>query len=121
MHVCRSVSTHPIIVEDAVADLHEDVPRCLLKRKLHVLSRARASLDKQQTFLFRPLLSFFGSHLPISLNRPSIVRAQVSLVSDENARQMWVRMLTNVLEPRPGIQEALGNRFSTDAERRWTG
>lgn len=47
-------STHPIIIKDAVADLHEDVPRCLLECQLHILSRARASLDEQKTFLFRP-------------------------------------------------------------------
>ena len=34
----RGVSTHPIIVKDAVADLHEDVPRRLLKREFHALS-----------------------------------------------------------------------------------
>jgi hypothetical protein len=34
----RGVSTHPIIVKDAVADLDQYVPRRLLKREFHVLS-----------------------------------------------------------------------------------
>ena len=96
-------STHPIIVKDAVADLHEDVPCGLLKCQLHVLSRARASLDEQQNFLFRPQLSLFGRHLSVSLSRASLIRAQVRLVPDEDARQMRVCVLTNILEPRPGV------------------
>lgn len=47
-------SAHPIIIKDAVADLHEDVPRCLLECQLHILPRARAGLDEQKAFLFRP-------------------------------------------------------------------
>lgn len=34
----RGVSTHPIVIKDAIADLQQDVPRRLLKRELHVLS-----------------------------------------------------------------------------------
>jgi len=98
-------STHPIIVKDAVADLHKDIPSCLLECQLHVLSRTCASLDEQQTFLFRPQRSFFGCHLSISLSRSSIIRTQVGFVADQDARQMRVRVLTNVPEPCPGIQE----------------
>ena len=98
-------STHPIIVKDAVADLHQDIPSCLLECQLHVLSRARASLDEQQSFLFCPQRSLFGCHLSISLSRSNIIRTQVGFVADQDARQVRVRVLTNVPEPCPGIQE----------------
>ena len=102
------LSTHAIIIKDAIADLQEDVPCRLLEGQFHVLSRARASFDKQQTFLFRPQLSFFGGNLSISLSRTSIIRAQVSLVADQDARQVRIGMLTDVFEPCSGIGEALG-------------
>ena len=100
------VSTHPIIIKHTVADLAEDVPGRLLERQLHILARARASLYEQQAFFLCPQLSFFGRYFSASLSRTSIIRAQVDFVADQDARQMRVRVLTNILQPRPGIQEA---------------
>lgn len=117
----RGGSAYPIIVKDAVADLHEDVPCRLLECQLHILSGARASLDEQQTFFFRPQLSFFSCHLSISLSRAGVTRAQVGLVANEDARQMRVRVQTDILEPRPGIQETWGPLCQHCIMSRWRG
>jgi len=99
-------STHPIIIKHTVADLVEDVPGRLLERQFHILARARASLYEQQAFFLGPQLCFFGRHFSVSLSRTSIIRAQVDFVADQDARQMRVSVLTDILQPRPGIQEA---------------
>lgn len=113
--------THPIIVKHARVDLAQDIASRLLERKLDVDARFRTRLDKEQALLLRPQLTLLRRDLAFSPGAccrrdicPCLYRrvglfgvaAQVHLVTDENARQVWVGVLADVLQPRAYVLEA---------------
>jgi hypothetical protein len=82
----------------------------LLKRELDVLARLGARLNEQQLLFRGPPLAFFSADFPaLAVNRrrrgATIRIYQVDLVSDKDARKVWVCVSPHVGEPRPCVCE----------------
>lgn len=100
--------THPVVIKHAPAHLLEDVAGRTLERLLDVLARLRARLDEEQALLLRPQLALLRRHFPLAPRARRdcgcgagvvCVCAEVDLVPDKDAGEMWIGVFTDILQP----------------------
>lgn len=95
----RQRSTHPLVVKDAPPDLSKDVARGSLERSIDIRAALSARLDEEEALLLRPALALVRGHLPPFVRK-------VTLIADEDARQVWVRVRAYVRKPGACVVEA---------------
>ena len=94
-------NAHPLVVKDALPDLGEDITHGSLERSIDIRAALSARLDEEEALLLRPALALVRGHLPPFVRK-------VTLIADEDARQVWVRVRAYVRKPGACVVEAWG-------------
>jgi len=105
MYVSKNdnIFRYPIVIKHSMSDLAQDVFGSLLKSKFDIPPGLRAGLDKKEPLFLRPEFCFLGWNLA----ELPVLFTHIHLIPDQDAGEVWIRVLPDVSEPHLRIDETL--------------